>query len=182
MQCPPTNPGLKFKKFHLVPAASSTSFVLISILLNTMDNSFMKAILISRCAFSITFAASATLMLGARCIPASIISLYTENIVSSASSSEPDTTFTIFVNVLTLSPGFILSGEYPTLKSSPNFNPEVSSITGIQISSVVPGLTVDSNTMMAPFVKFLATVLLASIIGVKFGVLSEFIGVGTATI
>ena len=27
MQCPPTKPGLKGKKFHLVPAAFSTSWV-----------------------------------------------------------------------------------------------------------------------------------------------------------
>ena len=32
MQCPPTKPGLKGKKFHLLPAASSTSTVSMPIL------------------------------------------------------------------------------------------------------------------------------------------------------
>src|SRR5699024_11348182 len=70
---PPTKPGVKFKKFHFVFAASRTAFVSMSILLKTIDNSFIKAILISRCEFSMTLEASATLMDSASCTPASII-------------------------------------------------------------------------------------------------------------
>ena len=66
MQCPPTKPGKNFKKFHLVPAASKTSYVLIFILLKMIDNSFINAMFTSRCVFSIILAASATLMLEAR--------------------------------------------------------------------------------------------------------------------
>ena len=63
MQWPPTNPGVNFKKFHFVPAASNTSKVSIFNFENIRENSFTKAILISLWVFSITFAASATLML-----------------------------------------------------------------------------------------------------------------------
>ncbi len=73
MQCPPTNPGLNFKKFHFVPAASNTSNVSIPSLSKIKASSFTKAIFISLCEFSITFAASAAFMLGAKCVPASII-------------------------------------------------------------------------------------------------------------
>ena len=66
MQCPPTNPGLNGKKFHFVEAASNTSCVSIPSLLKILDNSLTKAMLISLCEFSITFAASATFILGAR--------------------------------------------------------------------------------------------------------------------
>ena len=62
MQCPPTSPGLNGKKFHFVPAASSTSCVFMSSKLKIFANSFTNAILISLCEFSITFAASATLI------------------------------------------------------------------------------------------------------------------------
>jgi hypothetical protein len=41
------------------------------------DNSFTKAMLMSRCEFSITFAASATLIVGARCVPAVMTEAYT---------------------------------------------------------------------------------------------------------
>ena len=58
------SPGVNFKKFHFVPAALKTSLVSICIISNRTDNSFMKPILISRWVFSITFAASATLILG----------------------------------------------------------------------------------------------------------------------
>ena len=40
---------------------------------------------------------------------------------------------------LVLSPGLILSGEYATLKSFFQINPDIFSIIGIQISSVTPG-------------------------------------------
>ncbi len=69
--------GLKFKKFHFVPAALSTSSVSIPILLKIRANSLINAILTSLCVFSMTLAASATLILGALCVPASIIKLYT---------------------------------------------------------------------------------------------------------
>ena len=73
MQWPPTSPGVNSRKFHLVPAASSTSRVSIPSLPKMIDSSFMSAMLMSRCVFSITLAASATLMLGARCTPAATI-------------------------------------------------------------------------------------------------------------
>ena len=66
MQCPPTNPGLKGRKFHFVAAAAKTSCVSISILVNILDSSFTNAILMSRCEFSITLAASATFIVGAK--------------------------------------------------------------------------------------------------------------------
>ena len=66
MQCPPTNPGRKGRKFHLVEAAAKTSLVSNPMALNIMASSFTKAILISRWVFSITLAASATLIEGAR--------------------------------------------------------------------------------------------------------------------
>src|SRR5262249_12207838 len=62
----PTKPGMKLRKFHLVPAAASTSLVSMPSSWKMAESSFMKAILRSRCAFSITFAASATLIEGAR--------------------------------------------------------------------------------------------------------------------
>jgi hypothetical protein len=42
MQCPPTSPGRKGRKFHLVPAAFNTAFVSIPIRLN-ISASFAKA-------------------------------------------------------------------------------------------------------------------------------------------
>ena len=111
MQWPPTNPGENFRKFHLVPAASSTSYVLMPILLKMMDNSFIKAILTSRCVFSMILAASATLILEALCTPGSTMILYVSAIISDDSSSHPETTFRILVIVCSLSPGFMRSGE-----------------------------------------------------------------------
>ena len=111
MQCPPTSPGLNLRKFHLVSAASSTSLVLIPILLNILESSFIKAILMSRCEFSITFAASATLIEGARCVPASMIDLYNSSTFFAISGVDPEVTFLIFETVCSLSPGLILSGE-----------------------------------------------------------------------
>ena len=69
----PTSPGLNEIKFHLVSAALSTSSVSISSLLNKIDSSLIKAIFKSLCVFSITLAASATLIEEAECIPALII-------------------------------------------------------------------------------------------------------------
>lgn len=47
MQCPPTNPGLKFKKFHLLQAASSTALVSIHNLWHIIAISFANAIFTS---------------------------------------------------------------------------------------------------------------------------------------
>ena len=66
MQCPPTRPGAKGRKFHLVRAAASTSQTERSIAEKICAISFMKAMLMSRWAFSITLAASAALIEAAR--------------------------------------------------------------------------------------------------------------------
>ncbi|MNU00266.1 hypothetical protein D3C72_2433470 [compost metagenome] len=73
MQWPPTRPGVNFRKFHLVPAAARTSDVRMPTRSQIFDISFIRAMLISRCVFSSTLAASATLMEEARCTPASMI-------------------------------------------------------------------------------------------------------------
>ena len=70
MQCPPTRPGRNGRKFHLVPAASSTSSVSMPSRSKMIASSFISAMLRSRWVFSMTLAASATLMLEARCTPA----------------------------------------------------------------------------------------------------------------
>ena len=69
MQCPPTKPGLSFMKFHFEEAASITSLVSIPIALKILANSFINAILTSRCEFSIIFEASATFIEEALCVP-----------------------------------------------------------------------------------------------------------------
>ena len=66
MQCPPTRPGRNGRKFHLVPAASSTSLVSMPSRSKMMASSLTKAMFRSRCVFSITFAASATWIEDAR--------------------------------------------------------------------------------------------------------------------
>ena len=144
MQCPPTRPGLKGRKFHFVPAAASTSFVSIPIRWKIFDSSFIKAILISRWEFSITLAASATLILDTGKVPAWITDRYRASTFSAASGVEPDVTFIIFSTVCSLSPGLIRSGEYPAKKSRLKTNPEVLSRMGTHSSSVMPGQTVDS--------------------------------------
>ena len=53
-----------------MPAASSTSSVSMPIRWKMSESSFISAMLRSRCVFSMTFAASATLMLLARYTPA----------------------------------------------------------------------------------------------------------------
>jgi hypothetical protein len=73
MQWPPTRPGRKERKFHLVPAAASTSRVGIFSRSKMIASSFIRAMLRSRWVFSITLAASATLMEDARCSPAGTI-------------------------------------------------------------------------------------------------------------
>jgi len=79
MQCPPTSPGEYRWKFHLVPAASSTSVVESPIFAKIRESSFMRAIIRLersgmsdgftkfflkkfRWMFSMTFAASAVRM------------------------------------------------------------------------------------------------------------------------
>ena len=47
MQCPPTKPGLKGRKFHLVPAASNIDSVSISNLLKIIASSLIRAIFTS---------------------------------------------------------------------------------------------------------------------------------------
>ena len=69
MQWPPTRPGWNGRKFHLVPAASSTSQIEMSSFEKIWVISFMKAMLMSRWAFSITLAASAALIEAARKTP-----------------------------------------------------------------------------------------------------------------
>ena len=81
-----------------------------------------------------------------------------------------------------LSPGFILSGEYPTLKSICNFFLDIFSIIGIQIS-VRPGNTVDSKTIRSS--SFLTNVpisLHADTRNFMSGLFIFFIGVGNAII
>ena len=60
---------------------------------------------------SITFVASATLMVGAKCVPAVMTDLYKLSTFNPISVVEPEVTFKIFSTVCSLSPGLILSGE-----------------------------------------------------------------------
>ena len=76
MQWPPTSPGWKGRKFHLVPAAASTSQIEMSSFEKILVISFMKAMLMSRWAFSITLAASAVLIEAARKTPALVTAPY----------------------------------------------------------------------------------------------------------
>ena len=73
MQCPPTRPGRNGRKFHLLPAACSTSSVSMPSRLKIIASSLISAMLTSRCVFSMTLAASATRMLEARWVPALMI-------------------------------------------------------------------------------------------------------------
>ena len=110
MQWPPTKPGLKSKKFHFDLAAFSTSEVLIFILSNIIANSFIKAILTSLCVFSITFAASATLIEGALYVPTLIIFLYKLSTITAIFSVDPLVTLTTLCKLYFSAPGLILSG------------------------------------------------------------------------
>ena len=95
--------------------------------------------LISRCEFSITLAASATFIDGAKCVPAVITDLYNSLTFTPISGVEPAVILRILSTVCSLSPGFILSGEYPAKKSILNFKPLIFSKTGTHSSSVNPG-------------------------------------------
>lgn len=110
MQWPPTRPGLKGRKFHLVPAAASTSWVSMSRRWKMSANSFIMAMLTSRWVFSITFAASATFKLGALWVPAVIMRRYRASTNSAALGVEPDVTLTIVVRRRCRSPGLMRSG------------------------------------------------------------------------
>ena len=113
MQCPPTRPGVNGRKFHFVPAASNTDWVSIVNLSKIIASSLMRAIFTSLCVFSIIFAASAILILAALCVPATIICWYKLSISIATSGVDPEVIFLIFLNLCFLSPGLILSGEYP---------------------------------------------------------------------
>jgi hypothetical protein len=110
----------------------------------------MKPIFMSLCVFSIIFAASATLIEDASYTHACIIDLYVSEIICNVLASIPDTIFTIFSKVFTLSPGFILSGLYQIVKSFGQVSPLAFSSKGRHISSVAHGSTVDSYTIICP--------------------------------
>ena len=110
MQCPPTSPGLNGRKFHFVPAAASTSWVSMPMASNIIASSFTSAMLTSRWVFSITLAASATLMLGALWVPASMMRRYSASTKSATSGVEPEVTLRMVVKRRCLSPGLIRSG------------------------------------------------------------------------
>ncbi len=74
-------------------------------------SSFISAMLRSRCVFSMTLAASATLMEDARCTPAVTTLPYICATRSSVSGVSPETTFVILVSVRSRSPGLMRSGE-----------------------------------------------------------------------
>ena len=80
-------------------------------LLKIIESSLINAIFTSRCVFSITLAASATLMELALCVPAVIIERYKSSTIVAISGVEPDVTFKIFVTLCSLSPGLMRSGE-----------------------------------------------------------------------
>jgi len=102
-------------------------------------NSLIKAMFTSLCVFSITLLASATLILDALCVPATIIDLYNSSISVAISGVDPEVTFKILVTVRSLSPGLIRSGLYPQKKSLLNFKVDIFSSSGTHISSVTPG-------------------------------------------
>ena len=85
--------------------------MLISSKLKILASSLTKAILISRCEFSITLAASATLIVGAKCVPAVITLAYKSSTFFPISGVDPAVTFSILSTVCNLSPGLIRSGE-----------------------------------------------------------------------
>ena len=139
MQWPPTSPGLSLMKFHFEEAASRTSWVSMPIALKILASSFMKAILTSRCAFSMILDASATRMDGALCVPLTKTDRYTRSTNSAISGVDPDVTFLIFSTVCSLSPGLMRSGLYPAKKSRLKRRPDTFSMTGRHSSSVTPG-------------------------------------------
>ena len=85
----------------------------ISSFLKIRASSLISAIFRSLCVFSITLAASATFILFALCVPATMISLYNSSTSVAISGVEPAVTFLILTILCFLSPGLIRSGEYP---------------------------------------------------------------------
>jgi hypothetical protein len=65
--------------------------------------------------------------------------LYNSFTLIPVSGVEPAVIFNILSTVCSLSPGLILSGEYPAKKSVLNFKPLTFSKTGTHSSSVKPG-------------------------------------------
>ena len=110
MQWPPTSPGRNGRKFHFVPAACSTSSVSMSSLLKISASSFTSAMLTSRWVFSITLAASATLMELALCVPAVMMEAYSASTNEATSGVEPEVTLRMVVSRCSLSPGLMRSG------------------------------------------------------------------------
>ena len=72
VQCSPTKPSLKGKKFYLFAAASNTSKVSIPSLLNIIEGSLINTIFTSRRVFSLTLSVSAI----SRVEPAFLITRY----------------------------------------------------------------------------------------------------------
>ncbi len=102
---------------------------------------------------------------------------------SADSASQPLVTLTIFVRVWFVSPGFILSGEKPTLKSVPHLSPEYLSSTGTQsLPRYSPDKLLIHIPHNPPFFKILPTVSDAFRTGVRSGRLYLSVGVGTAII
>ncbi len=94
-----------------MPAASNTDSVSILSFLKMRASSLISAIFKSLWVFSITLAASATLILLALCVPAIIISWYSSSTSVAILGVEPAVTFLMLTILCFLSPGLIRSGE-----------------------------------------------------------------------
>ena len=105
--------------------------------------------LMSRCEFSITLAASATFIEGAKCVPAVITDEYKSATFFPVATLEPEVTFNIFSMVCNLSPGLILSGEYPAKKSVLNSKPEII----INLQGDMPNLNPKAIKDLADYMK-----------------------------
>ncbi len=136
----------------------------------------------SRCAFSITLTASATLIIGALYVPVIMIDLYTASTASEISSVDPDVIFRLVVSLLFLSPGLMRLGEYPEKKPTLKRNSEIYSRIGAQNASVTQRCTDDSKTTMSPFFTNFLMDSLAFLGGVRLGLLYLSTGVGTISI
>ena len=79
-------------------------------------NSLTIAIFISLCVFSITFAASATLIEEALKVPARTTLPYNLSKISKVLSLDAETILVMLLKVFTWSPGLTLSGLYPPEK------------------------------------------------------------------
>ena len=99
-----------FEEVELLTITYKSSHIIDQCLSKISENSFIKAIFTSRWIFSITFAASATLIDSALYVPAFIIDWYILSIIFKLWWFEPETIFLIFVKLWFLSPGLIRSG------------------------------------------------------------------------